>query len=214
MITMTFEQPRLLKDHFRVVTDATPWNRTYVKTPHGITPLRERATFQKINQVLLPKSPTAHRLDKATGLYMLAFDLPTPSLYVGIAAEAQSPEGILRRLRKHCIKAMGSNVGNPGSTGGVHHPRKWTDFAIQRHAFLNGVQDPLGDVRIATAQVSSGNTKADLQNFESLICSNSDQILDRICDELWVGTSSSNVRLLTSATVHLRGIFEHRLLLW
>lgn len=214
MITMIFEEPRLLQDHFQVVSDATSWNRTYAKTAHGMTPLRERATFQKINQVLLPKTEIAHRLDKATGLYMLAFDLPTPSLYVGIAAEAKSPEGILRRLRKHCIKAMGSTVGNPGSTGGVHHPRRWAEFAVQRHAFLNGAQDSLGDARFAMAQVSTNNTKADLQNFESLICRNSDQTLDRICARLWDGASSENVRLLTSATVDLRGVFDHRLLLW
>ena len=214
MITMTFEQPRLLKEHFRVVPDATPWNRTYVKTTHGMTPLRERATFQNIQHVLAPMTEVAHQLHKATGLYMLAFDLPSPALYVGIAAEAKSPEGILRRIRKHCIKAMGSSVGNACSTGGVHHPRQWAEFAIRRHSFLDGAQDLLLDVRFVTAQVSTGNSKSDLQNFECLICSNTDQVLDRICAKLWNGGSSQNVSLLTSRIVHLRHDFDYSLQIW
>jgi len=203
-----------LQDHFQVIPDATSWGRSYIQTAHGKTPMRERATFRQIQQVLHPVTEVAHNLDKATGLYMLAFDLPSPALYVGIAAEAKSPEGILSRLRKHCIKAMGANVGNPGSTGGVHHPQKWAKFAVQRHAFFNGNEDVLSDVRFVTAQSSNGNNKFDLQNFEHQICNNTDQVLDSICTRLWEGKSSQDVCLLTSGTVHPRGELDCHMILW
>lgn len=214
MITLTFEQPRLLKDHFEVMPDATPWNRTYIKTRHGTTPERGRATYQTVQRVLRPQTEIAHHLAEATGLYMLAFDLPSPALYVGIAAEAKRPEGILRRLQKHCVKAMGSNVGKFGSTGGVHHPSKWSDFAIQRHVFLNGTHDALADVRFITAQVNEGNEKTHLEHFEAILCSNLDRSLDQICAKLWEGGAAHNIRLLTDRFSRLRGAFDHRLLLW
>lgn len=214
MITLTFTTPQTIAEHFEVVPDTTLWDRSYVKTAHGLTPQRERATFHNIKGILSPTTETARRLDGATGLYMLAFDLPTPSLYIGIAAQAKNPEGILRRLRKHCIKAMGSNVGSATSTGGVHHPRQWCDFAVARHAVLYGAPDDLGDVRFATAQVDTGNHKAELQNFERLICSNTEGVLDGICAKLWPDRLACDVRLLTSGTVHLRGDFDYRIRLW
>lgn len=211
MITLIFNPPERLTDHFQVATDVTPWSREYTKTRHGVTPDRERASFG-IRGVLEPLTASARELEHATGLYLLAYDLPAPALYVGIAAEARSPEGILRRLRKHCIKAMGANIGGAGSTGGVHHPRRWSQFAVRRHACL-GAADGQTDVRFTTARVSEGNGKAALEHFERLICSNTDGLLDQICDRLW-GLGAGDVELLTSGTVGLRAQVEHRISLW
>lgn len=214
MISLNFKPAQRIVDHFLVTPDLTPWGRSYVKTQHGQTPERERANFHSIRQVLQPRTDEAQRLEGATGLYMLAFDHPFPSLYVGIAAEANNPEGILRRLRKHCIKAMGSNVGSATSTGGVHHPRQWCAFAIERHTFFDGAQDHLTDVRFTDAQASGGNHKAVLQDFERLICRNADGVLDGICDRIWPGCAAQDVCLLTSGTVHLRPGFNYRIYLW
>ncbi len=211
---LIFAAPERLTDHFRVAPDTTGWNGCYVKTPHGRTPQRARASFGTINKILEPITPLGSSLAGATGLYMLAFERPAPALYVGIAALARQPEGILRRVRKHGIKAMGSNVGRASSTGGVHHPFLWGSFAATRHAFLKGVTDDLSDVRFVTAQASAGNHKADLQHFEHLICRNVNGILDTLCDKLWPGRCASTVTLLTKATVGLRANQDYSIKLW
>jgi hypothetical protein len=214
MTSLTFNAPQLLSDHFIVSPDLTHWTRSYVKTPHGTTPQRDRASFQKIGGVLQPETDLAFELDHTTGLYLLAFDLPEPSLYVGIAAEGKSPEGIARRVRKHSVKSMGSHVGSVNSTGGVHHPAKWRNFAISRHEHFDGGQDVLSDVRFAYASASGGNNKATLQNFERLICSNARGVLDQICSALWPGSGANGVLLLTSGTVRVQGEFDYLINLW
>ena len=214
MIELSFHTLQRLAAHFEVRPDLTPWARTYIKTAHGLTPLRERATFGGIQQVLQPLIHSVHELERATGLYLLAFDRPTPALYVGIAADGRAPEGILRRLRKHCVKALGSNVGSGQSTGGVHHPRQWCEFAVDRYNQTEGLIDDLGDARFTHAQTSEGNSKLALQGFERLVCQNADGVLDGICDRLWAGSSARDIRLLTSGSVRLPAGFEHRIHLW
>ncbi len=214
MSNLTFEAPQLISKHFIVSPDLTQWTGSYVKTPHGTTPQRDRASFHKIDTVLQPDTELAFELDQKTGLYLLAFDLPKPSLYVGIAADGKSPEGISRRLRKHSVKTMGSHVGSIHSTGGVHHPAKWRDFAIRRHEHFDGAQDLLTDARFAFANASGGNQKAILQNFERLICSNARGVLDQICSALWPGFTAQDVYLLTSGTVRVQGEFDYLIDLW
>jgi hypothetical protein len=215
MISLKFNNLQQVTEQFQVSFDTTPWDRSYVQTVHGNTPQRARASYNGITQVLHPTTPESAMLKHATGVYLVAFDLPTPALYVGIAAEsAKNPEGILRRLRKHCIKAMGSNMGSNTSTGGVHHPQKWCQFAMKRHEYLNGKLDNLGDVRFTHAKASEGNHKSILQDFERLICSNTAGVLDQIYSLLWPGSNTRDVCLLTSGTVHHRGAFDYQIQLW
>lgn len=214
MTSLTFNSPQFISDHFIVSTDLTHWTRSYMKTPHGTTPQRNRASFQKIDGVLQPETDLGFALDQATGLYLLAFDLPQPSLYVGIAAEGKNPEGVARRIRKHCVKSMGSHVGSIDSTGGVHHPGKWRKFAISRHEHFDGAEDVLADVRFVHAIATVGNQKAILQKFERLICSNARGVLDQICSKLWPVCGADDVWLLTSGTVRLQSEFDYSIHLW
>ena len=214
MTSLTFNSPQFISDHFIVSPDLTHWTRSYVKTPHGTTSQRDRASFQKIDRVLQPETDLAFALDQATGLYLLAFDLPQPSLYVGIAAEGPNPEGVARRIRKHCVKSMGSHVGSIDSTGGVHHPAKWRKFAISRHEHFDGAEDVLADVRFVHASATDGNQKSILQNFERLICSNAEGVLDQMRAALWPDYESKGVLLLTSGTVRLQDGFDGSIHLW
>lgn len=215
MYNLKVSLPQSIPEHFGVSSDLTPWSGAYTRTKHGLTPTRPRATYGGIPQVLKPLSPEASGLDAATGLYMLAFDLPTPSLYVGIAAEGGSAEGVLRRLRKHCIKAMGSHVGaSDSSTGGVHHPRQWCAYAQDRHSARDGQPDDLGDARFVVARVVEGNSKPVLEAFESMICRNAEGVLDGICERLWPGGRAKDVRLLTSGMRRRHLAMDFRIHLW
>jgi hypothetical protein len=133
--------------------------------------------------------------DGVTGLYLMAFDLPTPHIYVGIAAAGgRAPEGVLNRMRKHCIKTMGMNGGL-----GVHHPKKWQQFALARYQFMQQrkTTDKLEDVRFLYGSSSDSNPKATLEHFEAMICSNHQNSLTDICNQLWPETPAGNITLIT-----------------
>jgi hypothetical protein len=148
---------------------------------------------------------------------LFAANEPQLTLYVGIASsDANKPEGFLNRLKKHRTKATGSHVGTPTSTGGVHHPEKWRNFACQRFNALGGSGDTLKDVQFVTSSLvdSALQPKVILENFENTIISNDDGILDQIVDLFWPGKKSADITLLNGTTGHGRIGPEDKFKLW
>lgn len=204
---LTFEQPLFLNEHFRVPVDTTVWGGTHQGLKNGWSPVRQRATFTKIAGALVPETEAAHTLNKAAGVYVLAASLPNPAIYVGIASGVcVTPEGILRRLRKHRIKLTGSHVGHAEtSTGGVHHTRKWRSFAALRaeHFAKQQKQDDCSDVRFIVGSLDMGNhvgkkDKPILEKAESHIFYNHHGIQTAMTELLWP-SFVGEVFLLTDA---------------
>ena len=149
---------------------------------------------------MVPTTQDACRLKDYFGIYLVAFEIPEPSLYIGIASnDTKTSEGVLNRFKKHRVKTSGSHVGTtPISTGGVHHPEKWRNFAQKRFAALNGQPDFLTDVRIVASSFinTTKQPKNDLERFESSIICNQNNVFDAIVDKLWPGKTAYDVRLL------------------
>jgi hypothetical protein len=204
MTTLTIEPARRLADHFGIPPDNTLWDGRYLPVPKAWTPSRERAFT--LARALVPLSDWAKTQRRRCGVYIMAFDFPSPSLYFGIAAnDGKCAEGFLTRFRKHRVKASGSHVGRTaGVCGGVHHPAEWRSFAQRRHEYFReiGVSDALEDVRVLTATVHADGSpgvqrKLDLQRFEAAFCRNDRGWRDRVAQIMWPGIESGP-RLLTS----------------
>ena len=188
--------------NFDVPPDLTVWqSKDYFQTEkNGWTPKRDRATFVSWQKSVVPTTQAAHELNDYYGIYIVAFEVHEPSLYIGIASnDTKMSEGVLNRLKKHRVKTSGSQVGTaPTSTGGVHHPVNWRNFAQQRFEAMNGRPDFLTDVRIVVSSFinTTKQPKKDLERFESSIICNQNNVLDAIVDKLWPGKTAYDVRLL------------------
>jgi hypothetical protein len=187
--------------NFHVLADMSIWQPSdYIQTAQGWTPKRDRAGFTSWQKSLLPTTQDANKLKDDYGIYIVAFEIPEPSLYIGIASnDTKSSEGVLNRFKKHRVKTSGSHVGTTTtSIGGVHHPVKWRHFAQQRFTALEGQPDFLTDVRIVVSSFvnTTKQPKKDLERFESSIICNQNNALDQIVDMLWPGKIAKNVRLL------------------
>ena len=187
--------------NFDVPPDLTVWQpKDYLQTPQGWTPKRDRASFASWQKSVVPTTQDAHNLKNYFGIYIVAFEVPEPSLYIGIASnDTKTSEGVLNRFKKHRVKTSGSQVGTaPTSTGGVHHPVKWRNFAQQRFAAMNGRPDFLTDVRIVVSSFinTTKQPKKDLERFESSIICNQNNALDQVAAMLWPGKTSNDLRLL------------------
>ena len=187
--------------NFDVPPDLTVWQpKDYLQTAQGWTPKRDRASFASWQKSVVPTTQDAHKLKNYFGIYIVAFEVPEPSVYIGIASnDTKTSEGVLNRFKKHRVKSSGSQVGTaPTSTGGVHHPVKWRNFAQQRFAALNGLPDCLTDVRIVVSSFinTTKQPKKDLERFESSIICNQNNALDQVAAMLWPGKTSNDVRLL------------------
>lgn len=187
--------------NFDVPPDLTVWQpKDYLQTTQGWTPKRDRASFASWQKSVVPTTQDAHKLKNYFGIYIVAFEVPEPSLYIGIASnDTKTSEGVLNRFKKHRVKTSGSQVGTaPTSTGGVHHPVKWRNFAQQRFAAMNGRPDFLTDVRIVVSSFinTTKQPKKDLERFESSIICNQNNALDQVAAMLWSGKTSNDLRLL------------------
>ena len=187
--------------NFDVPPDLTVWQpKDYLQTTQGWTPKRDRASFASWQKSVVPITQDAHKLKNYFGIYIVAFEVPEPSLYIGIASnDTKTSEGVLNRFKKHRVKTSGSQVGTaPTSTGGVHHPVKWRNFAQQRFAAMNGRPDFLTDVRIVVSSFinTTKQPKKDLERFESSIICNQNNALDQVAAMLWPGKTSNDLRLL------------------
>ncbi|CDF86797.1 hypothetical protein PKB_5487 [Pseudomonas knackmussii B13] len=202
MTMLTFAEPVLLKDHFLMPADTTPWpavgtGAAYVGTKPGMTPARDRAPFRTQAHGMLPRSEYGESLAKTYGLYVLAFGGGqglTPSIYVGITVR----ESVLVRIRKHRVKATGSHVGGRADVyGGVNHTERWRPFAEQRHIEHAGRPDQCADVRLLVGQLSLPVAEgAPLRRFEASLCSDQDGVLKQLKEMLWSG-AARRVSLLT-----------------
>ena len=206
-------KPVKLSDLFTVQPDSTDWGMPdYRKIlskkdkPAGQTPIRDRATFGNWTRSLTPISAAGSQLAKEFGLYLLAFTIPRPFLYVGIAAgDSRSAEGILNRVKKHRVKTTGSHVGSQSRTnGGVDHTRGWREFALARAAAVQGI-DLCSDARLIVGNVYETNLetgaeerpkqrKSILEYFESCIFNNVSGVRSQISQLLW----QSDHKLITT----------------
>lgn len=174
-----FPEPEHLADHFTVLADTSQWNDTvgqYMQCKArngknaGQTPRRERASFKSWGRALTPTTDTGRALDEQFGIYVLAFNVPTPAVYVGIAARGgRRPEGFLNRFRKHRVKLTGSHVGNdPGRHGGVNHTGGWREWASERaRHFSRGAEpDVAEDARFSVWVIPASGRGANIQKDE------------------------------------------------
>lgn len=189
---LNLSRPKRIIDEFIIPADNTPWNPTcydvsYQKCIEGWTPIRNRASFTNIKHAAIAQNENLW--NAMYGIYFIFSTVPSPVAYVGIASQdAKSPEGIYSRLRKHRIKLTGSHVGQNNTHGGVHHPRKWGTYAIQRHLWhvTNGNEDQLDDITILTAEVEdiSIQRKEDLERFEKHLFNNCSGCIDLLFDKI------------------------------
>lgn len=216
MTILKFNEPKLLNCCFYVEGDATMWDGSYIDVYNGKekTPLRDRASFGSFNKLLILKNRINYIKQESNGLYLMAFDFPSPALYVGIAAgDGKSPEGIIRRIAKHCVKARGSNVGSVNSSGGVNHTKNWRAFAVNRYKSMNGVVDDLSDVRFNFAETNDGNKKSTLELFEGQIF-RKNKIFYDICRLFWPEFPPEKVYLLTGSASSKMITDDMTIILW
>ena len=197
MPTLTFSNPQYFKHNFQVPVDSSLWNQQYKKNSNGTSPIRKAVL--KINSALTPVNNSILANKLVYGIYILTFELPYKAFYVGIASgDSKKPEGILNRLRKHRIKATGSNGGN-----GVHHPEQWRKFAQDRFTYFHSQElaDSCDDARFVIGQINENcQNKSILQFYESHIRNNSNGILDDLYKLLWGCQNNTDIMMLTSAT--------------
>lgn len=197
MVELVFSPPLRVPEHFEVAPDPTPWtSRTYRKLgKSGYAPRRERAPFEVYYRSLLPASAEARRLTAASGIYVVAFDRPGPSFYVGVAEK----EGILKRICKHRVKATASHVGTE-TTAGVAHTGGWQDFALRRYASVGPGVDDCADMRVVIGEFATAQPKAILHYFERAIHADGSNVRTRLYRLLWPEAQPADVRLITRGT--------------
>lgn len=170
---LTFAPPQKLSDHFKIPIDESRWTGAVGEYSTcfdangkkiGLTPARERATFHSVSRAMTPVTLTGKCLASTFGVYLLAFDVPSPAFYVGVAgSSSKTPEGMLNRFRKHRIKVTSSHVGGSATTdGGVKHPGGWRTFAAERAVWLSqqGLADIVDDGRFSCGQFEASGGSA------------------------------------------------------
>lgn len=189
---LIINNPIQATEAFLFPEDTTPWAPTsyqadYRKCPGGgYTPIRDAASYGGLSNAVHSLQPESW--NRQYGIYILLIGLPTPTIYIGIASEdARTPEGIFTRFKKHRVKLSGSHVGNDIGHGGVHHPRKWGEYAIDRYNHFDGRLDDFNDIWIAKARIDDipVQAKAELERFEKHLFNNCSQILDAITETIW-----------------------------
>lgn len=201
---LVFDKPIVASNHFEIPPDTSAWSTYGYRHVDGDqTPLRDRAPFRTSRLGMVAKSEIGNLMANKYGLYALAFDIPSPTLYVGIASEGgAAPEGVLSRIRKHRVKTTGSHVGaHEHATGGVHHPANWIKFATQRakHFARQNIKDVCADMRIIIANLEGVpfQRKNLLECCEALLCVNDRGNLHRLYNLLWPESDPLKVNLLT-----------------
>ncbi|WP_426701841.1 hypothetical protein ACPPVV_02160 [Rhodanobacter sp. Col0626] len=172
---LRLSHPASLNKFYHVPADRTHWqdgDYRKLKTA-GWTPARAPASFGCQTAALQKNSAVG--LERQYGIYVLGFTVPSPALYVGIAARSRVPEGIDTRLRKHRIKVTGSHVGSAPDRSGVNHTRQWREFAPERyrHFATTGCYDDLDDAMLLTGDIEGlediGDHKKVCEYFEHML---------------------------------------------
>jgi hypothetical protein len=129
-----------LADYFQVhPLDESEWDGTYERRDRVTIPLRHH--FARNAEFVRPDLDDAiAAIVNGHGIYALASNEDKKILYIGRAGGIG--ERISSRIWKHRVKLTGSNCG-----AGVHHPRKWREYALERR--MRRVPDSLDDVQVA-----------------------------------------------------------------
>lgn len=193
-VKLRIERPVTLDSLVTIHPNREEWDgKTYLRltnkrgTSAGHTPLRDRASYVTWTRALSPR-PAESSLAGQFGIYFLFFSIPSPHLYIGIAADrGRSSEGFLNRLKKHVVKATGSHVGaSKGRSGGVDHTAGWREFAMKRaqeRRFAHS--DTCEDAMLALGQVTdlegrAVHDKSLLEHVESCLVNDSDDAKSRL----------------------------------
>ena len=164
MVEFNVYKPTAVGDLFNVAPDKSPWESTEKYVRKGSIWVPNRIKTLNSNEILNPKNQKvdsffAKGSASNHGIYVMFF-AKQKIFYVGIAAQysykkngqikkLKSPEGILKRLRKHRLKCTGSNVWSINHTNSQHNG--WRRFALQRYQeyLEKGVYDVLEDCFIS-----------------------------------------------------------------
>ena len=217
-ILFSFTKPVKLNEHFEIPVDETNWEtKNYTKVlsktdkPEGQTPSRERATFSTLTNGMVPKTSFAHKLKNSFGIYILFFE-EDQGFYVGIASsQAKKPEGILSRIRKHRVKATGSNIGiNKFSVGGVNHTKGWRMFAVTRAASFHrrGLKDHLQDAQLTIA-CSEGGKKL-LEFVENYLTYKCNPVSNKLLEYIFPSVDPSRINRINRGKSNrdFKGVIE------
>jgi len=195
MITLKFDKIKKLSEHFEVPPDFSTWNGQYRNIPkEGQTPDRQQASFGSLTKALVPTTPFASELQTTFGIYVIGVEWPSPAIYIGIAAGgSKSPEGILKRIRKHRVKLTASHLGSTAqSVGGVNHTSGWRDIAKPRAAYFQTLNeiDRCTDIwfTVGKAYDDSGSNLTDkmtLEIFESMLVWNHQDLYKTLSQIIW-----------------------------
>jgi hypothetical protein len=195
MNTLIFDKVKKLSEHFDIPPDCSKWNGQYRNIPkEGQTPDRLQASFETVTNSLSPTTCFASGLKSIYGIYVIGVELPHPAIYIGIAAgESKSPEGILKRIRKHRVKVTASHVGSNNLTvGGVNHTLGWRCIAKQRAEYFQTINelDTCKDLWFAVGRAydNSGANLIDkmtLEVFESMLVCNHQDLYKKLSQFFW-----------------------------
>ena len=218
MNTLKFEKFKKLSEHFDIPPDGSKWNGQYTNIPkEGKTPDRQQAVFGTVTNSLTPTTCFASGLKSAYGIYVIGVELPYPAIYIGIAAGgSKSPEGILKRIRKHRVKLTASHVGSNNHTvGGVNHTSGWRCIAKQRAEYFQTINelDTCQDLwfGVGRAYDSCGVSLTDkitLEVFESMLVCNHQDLYNNLTQFIWPNA----VRVADCLTVRHRKLQHESIL--
>lgn len=195
MNTLKFDKVKKLSDHFDIPPDGSKWDGQYTYIPkEGRTPDRQQADFGTVSKSLAPITCFASELKSAYGIYVIGIELPYPAIYIGIAAGgSNSPEGVLKRIRKHRVKITASHVGSNNHTvGGVNHTSGWRCIAKQRAEYFQAINelDTCKDLWFSVGRAydncgASLTDKRTLEVFESMLVSNFQGAYEKLAKSFW-----------------------------
>lgn len=154
---------------FIVPIDKSSWNLKYTKlknnnkVPDRKSNLKEKELLIPINKLVEDRFSSNNY--ENYGLYILYFK-KTNSYYVGTAKKfKKSPEGILKRIRKHRAKATATNCSNS-----YNHTNErqlgWQFLAKNRYTTFNN--DNLSDCFLSTMHLKSENSKNESHYLDCL----------------------------------------------
>jgi len=187
MIEFNVYSPTAIGDVFNIAPDKSPWESKEKYVRKGSIWVPNRTKTLKSNEILSPRNAKiasffGKNSESNFGIYVMFFTKQN-LFYVGIAAQhsykkdgqivkLKSPEGILKRLRKHRLKCTGTNVWSINHTNTKNIG--WRAFAMQRYAehLEKGAYDVLEDcyisiINFTNPDMYSVNDKGTLEALEN-----------------------------------------------
>lgn len=146
-ITYIVNHPVKLIDHFDIPIDQSKWDgSSYEEKGSNTVPVRDRIIHFK--NLLIPKTNYAEQYC-TSGLYLMFFN-DFKKYYVGIACKlARTPEGTLKRIRKHRAKATATYQITESIDHTEEEPYGWQSLAKARYKKY-GNEDKLNDCYLVT----------------------------------------------------------------